>query len=157
MPYTATMHDEQVIRRHATRDGIRHFAAGVAVFRDGKLLVMRRAADDFLGGHYGMPGGGVDDGETLIEAARRELFEETGLKITAFLEAFDGFDYISDSEDLVRQVNFRVEVAPGDIRLDPAEHDHYLWISEDDIEALVATPEQKKILVRAFESLRPER
>jgi ADP-ribose pyrophosphatase YjhB (NUDIX family) len=49
--------------------------ADAVVIRDGSILLIRRG-DDRL---WAMPGGGVDVGETLAEAAVRELREETGL------------------------------------------------------------------------------
>lgn len=46
----------------------------------GRVLLLRRAGTGFLDGHYALPGGHVDRGETVIEAARRECREETGIE-----------------------------------------------------------------------------
>ncbi len=55
-------------------------AVSVALQRDDRLLlVMRRRAPSR--GYYAFPGGRVEAGETLEEAARRELAEETGLAV----------------------------------------------------------------------------
>ncbi|HZD90610.1 MAG TPA: NUDIX hydrolase [Pseudolabrys sp.] len=57
-----------------------YLAVSAAVVRDGKLLVVRRARRPALN-LYSFPGGGVELGETLTEAVRREVREETGLDI----------------------------------------------------------------------------
>lgn len=50
----------------------------------GHLLVTRRALEKrHSGGKFEFPAGSVISGETPIVAARRELFEETGLKVKA--------------------------------------------------------------------------
>jgi 8-oxo-dGTP diphosphatase len=81
-----------------------------------------------LGGVYELPGGGVDEGETITEGAVREVKEETGLTVSKVVATFEGFDYSTDRKPHVRQVNFLVEVEPGEITLDAAEHDDYLWV-----------------------------
>ena len=55
-------------------------AVSAAIFRDGKVLIVRRARKPALG-VYTLPGGGVETGETLIEAVTREVREETALVI----------------------------------------------------------------------------
>jgi ADP-ribose pyrophosphatase len=52
-----------------------------------KKLVMIEEYRVALGGYqYGFPAGLIDDGETVEEAGNRELFEETGLKITRVIK-----------------------------------------------------------------------
>lgn len=53
-------------------------AASVGVFREGRVLIAERLVEPAKG-LYTFPGGRVEIGETLAEAAIRELMEETGV------------------------------------------------------------------------------
>jgi len=55
-------------------------AVSAAIFRGGKILLVRRARSPAKG-FYSLPGGRVEFGETLHEALHREVDEETALKI----------------------------------------------------------------------------
>jgi 8-oxo-dGTP diphosphatase len=61
-------------------------AASAACFRDGKLLLVRRAHPPLL---WTLPGGRVELGETAAHAASRELLEETG--VACEIAGFAGF------------------------------------------------------------------
>lgn len=127
---------ERELRQQASSEGINHFVVGVAVFRDGKLLVVRRVADDWHGGKYELPGGGVEPGETFAECVVRELFEETGLRIRRITDVLGGFDYATRTKSKVRKYSFVVETEPGDVLLAHDEHDEFQWIDADSLDNL---------------------
>ncbi|HXF49873.1 MAG TPA: A/G-specific adenine glycosylase [Verrucomicrobiae bacterium] len=55
-------------------------AAGI-VWKDGKILIAQRKPDGLLGGLWEFPGGKRKSKETLAEACRREVREETGVSV----------------------------------------------------------------------------
>ena len=55
-------------------------AVSAAIFRDGKILLVRRARSPAKG-FYSLPGGRVEFGETLHAALHGEVDEETSLRI----------------------------------------------------------------------------
>jgi 8-oxo-dGTP diphosphatase len=74
------MHDEQQMPI---------LAASACVMREGRVLMVRSYEE-----LWAFPGGKVETGETIVEAATRELFEETG--VTADLHTLVGqFDVCS--------------------------------------------------------------
>lgn len=56
------------------------------ILRDGRVLLVRRGKEPFLG-FWSLPGGHVEPGETPEESVRREVREETGLDVIVGAEA----------------------------------------------------------------------
>lgn len=73
----------KAIRAKIGHDRLMLAGAGVFVYRDGMILLQRRRDNGAWSDH----GGCVEIGETVEDAAKRELFEETGL-IAERLELF---------------------------------------------------------------------
>jgi 8-oxo-dGTP diphosphatase len=140
---------EMTIIEQAKQDGITHISTGNAILRGNKILMVRRAKDDFLGGYFELPGGGVDEGEAIEEAAYREVKEETGLMPTKTLATFEGFDYSTDKKPRVRQVNFLIEVKPGKVVLSD-EHDAYLWVDSSSLLDIKTTDSMRTCVKNAF-------
>ena len=68
--------------RKARRPPVPHYDIVVAVVeRRMHILIGRRRAKGLLGGLWELPGGKVAAGETLAQAARREVAEELGIRI----------------------------------------------------------------------------
>ncbi|MGI5340780.1 NUDIX hydrolase [Streptomyces sp. CA-181903] len=114
------------LARAAARDGIDKTVVGAVIPDEGgNVLLLHRSADDYLGGLWELPSGGVDPGETLVEALRREVAEETGLTVTAVGGYLGHFDYRSGSGRATRQFNFTATVTGETVTL--TEHDAHVW------------------------------
>jgi len=61
---------------------LRHAVVDNIVLKDGKVLLVKRAANLLEGGKWGLVGGFVDRDETVKEAATREIMEETGYTVS---------------------------------------------------------------------------
>jgi 8-oxo-dGTP diphosphatase len=141
---------EADIRSQAIKDGVTHLSTGVAILANHKILMVRRAKGDFLAGNFELPGGGIDDGETIVGGATREIKEETGLTISKIITLFKGFDYSTDKKPKTRQINFIVEVEPGKIMLDPKEHDAFVWVNENNIGGIKMSENMRRCVVDAL-------
>ena len=51
--------------------------------RDEKIFLMRRYNTQYQDGKFGLPAGHKEDGETFLQCAIREAYEEAGVKIKA--------------------------------------------------------------------------
>ncbi|OIJ98992.1 DNA mismatch repair protein MutT [Streptomyces sp. MUSC 14] len=126
---TPTLLDD--LTRSAELDGIEKTVVGAVIAdTDGRVLLLHRTADDYLGGLWELPSGGVDDGETLVQALRREVAEETGLSVEAIGDYLGHFDYRSGSGRRTRQHNFTATVTGETVQL--TEHDDHLWADTDE-------------------------
>ena len=117
-------------------------AASVAVIRDGRVLVAARGRPP-LAGIFSLPGGLVEPGETLAEAALRELGEETGVvaDLIGFVAPVEFID--RDAEARVRShfviaahaARWRVgEPTVGD------EASEFRWLRPEELESVPTTP-----------------
>jgi 8-oxo-dGTP diphosphatase len=113
-------------------------AVSAAIFRDGKLLLVRRARSPGKG-FYSLPGGRVEFGESLHTALHREVEEETGLKIEIIglagwrevLPATSGGGHYLILSFASRWIG--QEPVLND------EHDDFKWLAPDDLSDLKVT------------------
>jgi 8-oxo-dGTP diphosphatase len=127
-------------------------AASVAVLRDGRVLVAVRGRGA-MAGRYSLPGGLVEPGETLAEAALRELREEVGVEaeVIGFL---DHAEVIQRDDDARVKHHFVICAhAARWISGEPRTSDEALdvrWVTEAELAGLPTTPGLAGVLQKAF-------
>jgi 8-oxo-dGTP diphosphatase len=122
-------------------------AAGVVILDDdGRVLLVRRERDPERG-RWSIPGGRVEPGETLVEAAAREAFEETGLQVAIGAELWSLTVPVGDGR--VYEVHdFAATVVSG--RLTPGDDaGDARWVRPDELTALPLTADLAEYLARA--------
>ena len=104
---------------------------GVAILRDRKLLLIRRARSPEAG-CWSLPGGKVDLWEPTEEAARREIAEEIGIRLGA-LELLCVVDYVAPEEGAhwVSPAFLATEFEGEPALLEPEKHTGIGWFPLD--------------------------
>ncbi len=116
----------------------------VIINREGKILALRRSSTDPSRPlTWDLPGGLVEDGETLEESVVRELQEEAGFAIEKFtiLDAVVGN---SQGTQWV-QICYVEEVDLPEVILS-YEHDQYEWLTKEEFLKLESSEKIKRFL-----------
>jgi 8-oxo-dGTP diphosphatase len=127
-------------------------AVGAVVFKNNCVLLIRRgqAPSEDL---WAIPGGSVEIGETLQQAAEREILEETGVKIRAGKPIYT-FDVIDrDQNGKIRFHYVIVDLVAEYVSGQPAAGDDAAdarWISARELNALEVSPPTLKLLKTSF-------
>src|SRR5215211_4753444 len=127
-------------------------SASVAVLRGDRVLLAVRGRGA-MAGRYSLPGGLVEPGETLAEAALRELREEVGVE-AEMIGFLDHAEVIERDEDARVRHHFVIcahaarwvagEPQVGDEALDVR------WVTADELTGLPTTPGLAGVLQKAF-------
>jgi 8-oxo-dGTP diphosphatase len=119
-----------------------YLGVSVAVFRAGRVLLVRRIKPPFAGA-FSLPGGLVEVGETLEGAALRELREEVQVdaRIVAFNRHVESID--RDSAGIIRHhyviASFAGEWIAGEAKPGP-EAGETVWVEPARLSGLECTP-----------------
>ncbi len=137
----------------------RVFEVGVKVFlylTPGKYLFLKRAKP-YLNNSirkWDIPGGRIKSGEELIKGLKRELKEETGLRIKKI-------DKIIAAQDILRvptkhtvRITYLAQCLGDKVVIDKNEHNTYQWLTLDQVKKLrtdlYLKPIIKELLLRSF-------
>ncbi|MDD2208772.1 MAG: NUDIX hydrolase [Bacilli bacterium] len=108
---------------------------GIFQFQDEFLAVQRTKNDDFMAGAWEFPGGNMEYEETILEALKRELLEETGIIINPEkVKIINFYDEIKEKTEKYHYVelDFLIELDSKDIEIKLSnEHDNYCWVKAD--------------------------
>jgi ADP-ribose pyrophosphatase YjhB (NUDIX family) len=125
---------------------------GAVVVHEGRALVVRRAKEP-LKGEWSIPGGAVELGETLREAAAREALEETGLIVEAgeVLEVFDSIlrDPAGRTQYHYVLVDFLCRPLGGELYA-ASDVSDARWVTENELHDLHLTETARRVIKKAL-------
>jgi len=132
---------------------------GGVVIENGRALLIRRGSEP-LRGHWSIPGGTLELGESLQEGVARELLEETNLQVRV-LDMIEAFDRIyTDQEDggggspdrprfHYVIIDYLCERVAGEARAG-SDVTHLIYAGEDELPSYQLTETATRVLHKAF-------
>lgn len=104
-----------------------------------KLVIIREFRVPLDGYEYGFPAGLVDNGESVEQAARRELMEETGLTVSRFIKVSPPiYSSAGMTDESVAMVYVECDGEPSNSANTDSELIEILFISPDEALALLS-------------------
>ena len=128
---------------------------GVVVFRGDEVLLIKRGKPP-VSDRWSIPGGAQEIGETVREAALREVAEETGIEIeiVGLIDVVDGIT--RDAEGRAKYhytlVDFAARWVSGEARA-ASDAAAARWVDRDAVPGLELWDETRRIVARAAEMI----
>lgn len=109
-----------------------------------RLVIIEEFRVPLGGNQYGFPAGLIDKGETIQEAAARELKEETGLEMTAFLrESPPVYSSSGMSDESIVMVYVECRGEPSNLENEGSEEIATVMVSSDEASDLCGRKDVK--------------
>jgi 8-oxo-dGTP diphosphatase len=121
---------------------------GVVVLKEDQVLLIRRGQEPGQG-RWGLPGGAVELGETVAQAAEREVDEECGLEIEIrdVIEVIDRI--IPDDDGRIRYHYILIDLLAEYHRGEPiasSDASEVRWVSEKELDQLELSQATKRVI-----------
>ena len=123
-------------------------SCGAVIFDNDKVLILKQVQ-----GHWGFPKGHVENNETEIETAIREIKEETNLDVE-INEKFRYVETYSPKENVTKDVVFFVaKKVGGDVKPQEEEVSEIKWVSPKEALELVSYESSKIVMEKVINDL----
>jgi ADP-ribose pyrophosphatase len=124
------------------------------VLREGRILLVKRSKEPSKG-KWSIPGGRLELGEALYEAAKREVLEECSIEIEIehVLEVTDNI--IRDEEGRIRYhfvlIDLLARYISGEAKAQ-SDAEECRWVTTEELVELDMNPQLRAVLMRAMSS-----
>jgi len=129
---------------------------GGVIISNHRALLIRRGNPP-LEGHWSIPGGLLEIGETLLEGVKRELREETGIEVRPLdlIEVFERIELDGSGRARYHYVvlDYLCEAVSGEARAG-SDVTHAAWASAEELAQYSLSNTATRVILRAFEMAR---
>jgi 8-oxo-dGTP diphosphatase len=129
---------------------------GGVIISNHRALLIRRGNEP-LQGHWSIPGGLLEAGETLQEGVKRELREETGIEVRPLdlIEVFERIDLDGSGRTRYHYVvlDYLCEALSGEARAG-SDVTQVAWAGAEELEQYSLSSTATRVILKAFEMAR---
>ena len=128
------------------------FAGGILADDEGRVLLQLRGDKKT----WSIPGGEMELGESTLDTAKREFFEETGIEVeaTRFLNVYSNFEEVYPNGDAVQTVVFIYELAAiSSVNIADFHNEETLrlrFFSKEEIENLESVSSKHRLMLAEY-------
>jgi bis(5'-nucleosidyl)-tetraphosphatase len=124
-------------------------SCGAVIYRESAGTIEFLAIRSKKFGHWGIPKGHVEEGESEQETAKREVLEETGLDIM-ISSGFRKIIEYSPSEDTCKAVVYFIgKVSRETVKIQEEEVQDYRWLDYSEMLELLTFDSDRKVVAEA--------
>lgn len=120
------------------------------VFKEGRILMVKRAKEPNKG-KWSIPGGGIELGETIYEAAKREVREECSIEIEIERVLDSADNIVRDERGCIKYhyviIDLLARYAGGEMKAQ-SDAEECGWFTPEELAGLDITPTLRAMLER---------
>jgi len=127
-----------------------HSAGGVVVGEDGKILIINQR-----GTSWSLPKGHIEKNEKAVDAAKREIYEESGIKDLDFVKNLGsyqrykiGINNQDDKTDLKTIEMFLFKTKTKDLKPIDPENPEALWLNKKEVANKLTHSKDKEFFLK---------
>jgi mutator protein MutT len=117
-------------------DDKKHIIAVTALIKNQKgdkfLMLKRNKNEIAYPGKWALPGGKIEKGETIMNVLKREVAEETGLKIEDYKQFIGDYTFIRPDGHNVVGLTFVVKAKSDDVVMS-SDFEDYKWLTPQEL------------------------
>ena len=132
-----------------------HSAGGVVINADGRVLVVNQNNNS-----WSLPKGHVDLGEDALTAAKREIYEESGVKSLQFLKKMGKYERprigLTEHEDIseLKSIElFLFKTSESDLKPIDLNNPEARWVDAESVAHLLTHPKDKEFFLMMLPDL----
>lgn len=125
-------------------------AGGVVLNSKGQILVVSQQAVS-----WSLPKGHVEQGEDKLQAAKREIFEESGISDLEYLKDLGNYERskIGDPSKLKRIYMFLFRTNQEDLKPIDKENPEARWVDVEEVATLLTAPKDKEFFLKVKDNI----
>lgn len=129
----------------------REKSCGCIIVEDGKVLLVKQTK-----GHWGFPKGHVEDNETEVETAIREVKEETNIDVEIEENKRYTMEYVTDKGKMKEVVYFIAKKIGGEIKAQECEINVIEWLTFKEALETITYDNTKDLFRKVVEDIEEE-